>query len=192
VRVSADCLVTMNNRAMSTYYSRGEVLWLLSLSHDDAIEYDAVPHDSCASLAGDRAGNSADDNGLPVIVRWNDVRRARQQVRERKGFEQVMRLRAAGFTEVEVARICGVGRLNVHRSLRIGLQELVMELGVREQPDALPVTPTCLQNGCGEPRVYLRPIKRRVKGGWRTTKPGRYAAVCVEHLDDELRARIAA
>lgn len=117
---------------MSASYSQGEVLWLLSMSREEAILCDAVPRDSCADLAADDGGHAPSaDPSLPVIARWWDVRRARDRIRLSKEQEMAARLRAEGFTERELASVLGCSQPTAHRRVSVTLRELVRELGER-------------------------------------------------------------
>lgn len=112
-------------------YTVGEVLWLLQMTRQEAIDYDASPKDSCADLSEDPyGGGSANaDPSLFVICRWHDVHDARKRVVRRKGDEFIIRLRAEGFTELEIVRLARVPQATMRRRFRATLAEIVTELG---------------------------------------------------------------
>lgn len=112
-------------------YTVGEVLWLLQMSRQEAIEYDAVPKDSCADLSEDpQGGGSADaDPSLFVVLRWHDVHDAAKRVSIRKENAHIIRLRAVGYTEEEVSARLSLDRRTLRRRFRATLAEIVAELG---------------------------------------------------------------
>jgi DNA-directed RNA polymerase specialized sigma24 family protein len=112
-------------------YSVGEVVWLLQMSHQEAIDYDADPRDSCADLSEDpQGGGSADaDPSLFVVLRWHDVHDAAKRVATKKENAHIVRLRAEGFTEEEVARVMDCDRRTLRRRFRATVAEIVAELG---------------------------------------------------------------
>lgn len=115
-------------------YTMGEVLWLLQMSHQEALDYDTVPKDSCADLSEDpQGGGSADaDPSLFVVLRWHDVHDAAKRVSIRKENAHIIRLRSCGYTEEEVSARVNLDRRTLRRRFRATLNEILVELGADE------------------------------------------------------------
>jgi hypothetical protein len=178
---------------MISSYRRSEVVFLLSLTREQAIDLDAVPRDSCTDLRGTTDAvteSAADTDRLPVIARWLDVQRARQSVIADKEAVAILQLRAGGFSERELVRLTGNERLSLRRRWHATIDEILEKLGGEaEEPTATSRIAMCLK--CGKrPRVRLSEVKTRIKGGWRIDAPGRHASVCAECLSPELLPRI--
>lgn len=175
-----------------TTYTRGEVIWLLSLSRDDAVDLDATPPDSCSHLrgSGDAAAPETDDDRLPVVARWLDVQRARGAILADKRSVASLQLYASGFSDREVANMLGQDRMAVRRKWRATVDEILEFLGGVVEPDpALSHLDLCLR--CGQNvRVRLGAVKVRVRGGWRIDQPERQASVCRACLHPGLHSRI--
>jgi AraC-like DNA-binding protein len=112
-------------------YTVGEVLWLLQMSRQEAIDYDAVPKDSCADLSEDpQGGGSANaDPSLFVVLRWHDVHDAAKRVRMSKENAHIIRLRSCGYTEEEVSERVSLDRRTLRRRFRATVNEILTELG---------------------------------------------------------------
>ena len=178
-------------------YTRGEVLFLLSLSHDQALELDATPADSCSQLTGkDEPGKGKSKSksaevSLPVVVRWADVQRAKRQLVAHKEGLALVQLRAAGYSESELARLTGRDRLAVRRKWRVTVDEIIDQLGGPEPADTGVTSRVSACIRCGEkPRVRLGAVKRRVRGGWKVVQEERQASVCEDCLAPEFHARM--
>lgn len=174
-------------------YSRGEVIWLLSLTRDQAIEMDSNHRDSCAGLAASNESGgsiSAVAQSVPTIARWADVQRARRDViREKEGLA-ILQLRAGGFSEREIAKLSDRDRLALRRRWHATVLEILDRLGGPGQDEGTTSRiDSCLK--CGEhPRVQLLPVKARTRGGWKIVSKGRQASVCRTCLSPELASRI--
>jgi hypothetical protein len=180
---------------VTALYTRGEVLWLLSITYEEAVDLDAMPRDSCAGLSDTGAAPTPlDASPLMVVLRWIDVHAARRAILSTKLERMVLRLRAEGFTEREIAAIITTPKTTVRRRFDATITELVRLLG--EGPpshDPIPMRASCLT--CGQaPRVRLDPVLRKRKGKWRVIRggEGRLARVCADCLREELTSRIAA
>lgn len=112
-------------------YTVGEVLWLLQMTHQEALDYDSVPKDSCADLSEDpQGGGSADaDPSLFVVLRWHDVHDAAKRVRISKENTHILKLRACGYTEEEVSERVELDRRTLRRRFRASVNEILAELG---------------------------------------------------------------
>lgn len=178
------------------HYTRHEVIYLLSLTREDAIDASCGQRDSLAGLAsldsGLHAQRSAEDAPVMLIARWGEVRRARDEIVRAKEGAMIIQLRAAGFPEVEIAKLMGHARLTVRRRQRATVDEILDRLG-GPPPDPPPVlaNPDLCVKCAQHPRVRLEAVRVRIRGGWRTVEPARQAAVCVECLRPGLRHRVA-
>lgn len=112
-------------------YSVGEVLFLRSLSREEAIDCDASPPDSLARfVAGDAgAGGSSEGPALPVVARWWDVHRAAATVRRRKAGPSELELRLAGYTRAEIAEVTGESIETIRKRTHVEVDEIMAELG---------------------------------------------------------------
>jgi hypothetical protein len=176
----------------ATRYTRGEVLFLLSLTHEQAIDLDAFPRDSCAGLSDDdiSSGGGGDDEPLYVIARWTDVQRVKRLVVREKESLAVLQLRTSGFSESEIARLSGRDRLAVRRRWHATVDEILERLGgAREDDSVVSIVSACLKCGL-HPRVRLAAVKRRVRGGWKVIQDERQASVCAGCITAELRPRM--
>jgi hypothetical protein len=171
-------------------YSLGEVLYLLSLSHEDAIDDDAGQADSCAQFTEDgHAPATAHEEWDPVmtIARWWDVRRARDRVARTKLEQEVVQLRVAGFGEHELAGLLGLSRATARRRFRASVEEILHELGGEvDQTERISIPSACLT--CGDrPRARLAPVTRRHGRGRRTIRPERSSSLCEPCTPDARR-----
>jgi hypothetical protein len=162
------------------------VLWLLSITREEAIEYDAMPRDSCASLSADgSAAAPLIEGSLMVVLRWHDVHRARRIVAGEKLSRMILRLRAEGFTEREVAEVVATPKTTVRRRFDATLSEIVRFLGEAEADEPVPVEASCLVCGAA-PRVRLAPVMGKRRGKLRVVSPARTARVCANCLAPDL------
>jgi hypothetical protein len=177
---------------MSALYSRGEVLWLLSITYDEAVGLDAIPRDSCLTFGdGGSATALIEDSPLLTVLRWHDVHAARRAILATKLERLVVRLRAAGFTERDIATVIATPKTTVRRHFDATLNEIIRLLGEGEtSSDPLGVVASCLVCGIGE-RVRLGPVLRKRRGKWRVSVPARTARVCADCLRPELAYRLA-
>jgi AraC-like DNA-binding protein len=121
----------------SAAYTPGEVVYLLSLSPQQARDASVRWADSVGSMSADGpAGSSAGGEHDPVllIARWHDVRAARRRVIARKEAhaaeaEAILALRLAGATTRAVAGVVGLSYPTVHRRFRATVDEVLAELG---------------------------------------------------------------
>lgn len=173
-------------------YTRGEVVWLLSLTREQAIDMDATQRDSCAGLADDTdlLGGTGEPSQLPTIARWHDVQRAKREVVRAKEGLASLQLRAHGYSERELAKLFNRDRLALRRRWHASIEEIIERLGgVGFEEPALSHIDLCLH--CGkQPRAYLGAVTIKVKGGRRTVQAARYASVCSSCLSPELSGRI--
>lgn len=145
---------------MDGTYSPAEVVFLLSLSQEDAQDFSVRWADSCRDLSSDGPSSAAgrEHDPLPLIARWVDVRAARRRVVRAKEADAVLELRLAGHTERDVAEQTGLSAATVHRRFRATVQEILTELGtqpVADAPERLSRVSACLK--CGQhPRARVR------------------------------------
>jgi hypothetical protein len=179
-------------------YGPGEILFLLSLTHADALDLDAYPSVPSYSADGQPlGGNQEDGPPLPVVVRWHDVHQARAQFITERERLHVIDSRLRGNTEQETAKLTGLSQPTVNRRMTAVLAQLQHVLNLDSTDDALDAADhidLCLICG-GGPRVRLDAVKRRIKGGWKTTVDARRSSVCggclkgVDKLGNDLRQR---
>ena len=137
-------------------YSRNDVAFLLSLTHDEAVEQTFPVVSSLSKLSDETQahGLADEDREVPLIARWAEVDRARRRVHENKANVALTQLRLQGYTDEEVAGMLGLGRRTVGRRWRATLEEILQLLG-GEYDDvelALDHIDLCLR--CGqEPRT---------------------------------------
>lgn len=163
-------MVTLSNVSVAieqAAYTRGEVTYLLSLSHTDAVLGSTI----YAALAGDsdgRQGQDFGDHDVPLIARWAEVHRARGRIVTEKRDLAMTQLRLQGYTEDEIAEVMQVSRRTVGRSWRATIAEVLAALGgEREVTERLDHVDLCL--GCGErPRTrVMRRVRVLTQNGWR-------------------------
>lgn len=177
------------------YYTRREVVELNSLTREQAIDRAVGTRDSLQGLSDSDSAlhvkRGAEDAAVPFLARWSEVRRARDEIEAAKEGMAILQLRAAGFPEAEIARLMNRDRLAVRRRQRVAIDEILAALG-GEAPDVAPVIANpdaCLK--CGQaPRVRLREVATRVRGGWRVDQPERQASVCYRCLAPDLHYRV--
>ena len=113
---------------MAGDYSPAEVTFLLSLDEETAdLHATAIPS-VLGGFSGESGPSSADDAGVPLLPRWNDVHGARERVKLRKRDAEILELRVAGEGEREVARLVGASKTTVHRRFRASIEEILEEL----------------------------------------------------------------
>jgi hypothetical protein len=112
-------------------YSRHEIAFLLSLSHEEAIEQTHPVVSSLRKLSDESEGHGfcAGDRDVPLIARWAEVDRAKRRVAQNKESIALTQLRLQGYTDEEVAGMLGLGRRTVGRRWRATLQEILELLG---------------------------------------------------------------
>jgi hypothetical protein len=149
-------------------YGRKEVIWLLSLSKDDALEYDTSPPSLLGRVSSDEitASGVDDDSDLFVVVRWRDVQLARKAVRATPEQQQILNRRVAGETEAEIATKVGTSDTTVRRRFASTLDSIMVVLGgdVDEEQDTTESQVSACLN-CGErPRARAPAVYRRRRG----------------------------
>lgn len=178
------------------YYTVGEVLWLISLRHSDAVAEDASPPSALGHLSDAlNEGGSSSSAGpeLPVVARWQDVHAAKARVLARKGAEamRLVELRAQGRSEEEIAKEVGLERSAVRRRVMATTRDVLDELGGESAGEVLALSHPTLCMRCGQrPRARWAAVKKRVKGGWRTVTPERQASFCAECVHPDVRAQL--
>jgi hypothetical protein len=191
---------------LSDGYSRGEVVYLSSLSRREAVDEDASQPDSLARTSPDGPGApTTHEEWDPVfaIARWHDVQAARRRVVQRKmtaaGADPrairlelvILELRVRGWTERAIAERTGLHRLTIRQRFSAGIADILAELGGELVAETVTSSPSaCMRCGV-RPRVRIE-RKRRVvlPGGGRTTiREQRVSTMCIEHHDPELLRR---
>lgn len=119
-------------------YTPGEVLFLLSLTREEAIDVDASQPDSCAHLSEDPipSGDAGDDAELFTIARWHDVHDARRRIVHSKRDDLLLQLRARDFSQEEIAAVLGSSQPTVSRRIKATLRELLDDLGADDRGPA--------------------------------------------------------
>jgi hypothetical protein len=115
-----------------TQYTVAEVAFLLALSHEDAIDISVAWSDSLAKCThdGPAAPTTSEDWDPPMLIaRWHDVQAAKRRAQIGKLRLEILRLRVAGYTELEVAQLVGLGKKTAARRFRASLDEILEELG---------------------------------------------------------------
>lgn len=179
-------------------YTRGRVAFLLSLSHQDAVDEDACQPDSLARCTHDGPGSATTHeewDPLFAIAEWNDVHRAKDRViaRGRQAEAQLaLDLELAGHTAREIGELLKASHVTVWRQAR-GLLDLILaELGGEAQAGGPSVSQpeACLKCGL-HPRVRLRARYRYVRGrGKVEARPERPSALCEECMPEKRRDEI--
>jgi transcriptional regulator len=173
-------------------YTIGEILWLLSLTREQAVDLDATPADSLAATSETHAADARTiDGSIPVIARWHDVQQAKARLNATKQELKMVELRAQGQTDKQVAETLGTSRQTVNRKWRATVQEILDELGGEYHESALSHIDLCLN--CGKhPRAYLKAVTRKANHKTITTSPARSAAYCTNCITPALHKRVAA
>lgn len=148
-------------------YTVGEIVFLLSLDSDEAVEEDSRFRSCLAQITPDgelAPSTSAEYDPVPTFARWSEVHGARYRVMKSKLGEAVLELRLAGYTERELAPVLGISQPTVHRHFRARLAEIIVELGgVVELDERTSSVPACLL--CAQrPRARLAARTMKVAG----------------------------
>lgn len=174
-------------------YSAGEVVWLLSLTREEALAHDSAPRTSTAHMStdGTERAQSSEGPSLPAVVRWNDVHDARARVLDRKRMVQVIRLRGFGYTQQEIAEKLGVSQPTVSRAFKAAVREVLEELGGEQLPAMAASSRLSMCMRCGQrPRARHPEVRRRVRGAPpKLVRPERQASLCDHCLDEVVEAR---
>ena len=117
-------------------YGPGEVVWLLSLDHEEALAYDAGAQTSFPDLLSGNfhtgSTGTADEAPLLVVLRWHDVQRARRIV-EPLIDEEVLELRLRGLSEHQIGITLERSQQTVSRQFRSSVDAILDVLGGRLQ-----------------------------------------------------------
>jgi hypothetical protein len=166
-------------------YTRNEVAFLLSLDHQEALEYAAGLRDSIGRLGSDESHdtNAVDDGDAPFIARWSEVNMAAARIRVNKENIALTQLRLQGYTDEEVASRLGLGRRTVGRRWRATLLEILVALG-GEAEEEVPIdhVDRCLQCGQNPRGRTTRRSRVWTSNGWRWKIIERPSSMCGECL----------
>ena len=114
------------------HYGLREVVWLLSLDHEEAVAFDASPTSSFPDLlsSSSHSGSTgaSDDREVLAVLRWHDVHRARRLV-EPLIDEEVLELRLKGLTEHQIGIALERSQSTVNRQFSASIDEILRELG---------------------------------------------------------------
>lgn len=179
-------------------YTRGEVLYLLSLKREDAIDEDAGQPDSCAMLSPDDLPSTTHAEWDPVfaIARWHDVQGAKRRLEKRwervhaeLGLE-IVELRAREATEEQVAELVGLHRLAARRRFHATLEDIMRELGgAAETAERTSAVSACMK--CARrPRARRRELVRKRKGRPPQITPERMSSLCWDCAPQVVRQRL--
>lgn len=170
----------------SAGYTRPQIAFLLSLSHEEAIEATFPVGSSLRKLSDetDYHGFCAEDSDVPLIARWTEVDQARKRVSRNKEHIALAQMRLQGYSDEEVAARLGLSRRTVGRRWRATLQEVLELLGGESEGTvfALDHIDLCLR--CGEqPRSRTtRRTRRWTSNGWRWKTIEAPSSMCSECL----------
>jgi hypothetical protein len=180
---------------MSVGYTRNEVAFLLSLSHDEAVEQTFPMGSSLRKLSDETEGHGfcAEDHDVALIARWAEINQAARRVRLNKESIALTQLRLQGYSDEEVAGMLGLGRRTVGRRWRATLQEILDLLGGEHEgvERALDHIDMCLK--CGE-RPRGRATRRTrlwLNERWRwkvVERPSSMCTVCLEEARERREA----
>jgi hypothetical protein len=163
-------------------YTRNDVAFLLSLSHEEAIEQTFPVGSSLRKLSDETGahGFCAEDHEVPLIARWAEVNAAKHRIIASKENIALMQLRLQGYTDEEVAGVLGLGRRTVGRRWRATLQEILEALGGEVEGTALALDHIDLCLRCGErPRGrVMRRARIWVNNSWRWKIVERPSSMC--------------
>ena len=171
-------------------YTFGEITWLLSLTHAEAVDIAASPRDSCCDVVPSDDPSAirpvGDADSVSLIARWADVQRARQAVHADREAVFIVSLYGKGFPEAEIAKRAGVDRSTLRRRWRATATEILAHLG--REPDKVVTSHVSLCLHCGQrPRARVPAIRHRIPGRGRVvTRPERQASVCTFCLRPDL------
>lgn len=174
----------MSAGAAGGHYTRDEVVWLLGMSRDEALEHDCSSPSFVATFAAEGLGaaSAGDDEGLFRIALWWEIHNARRWVLNHGLVSapavQVARLRAQGFTEQAAADVVGIDRNASRRYFERVVDAILDRLGGAAPQRCSPPVPTCAK--CGQrPAVKSRDVRRRLHGqGLVVVKPARQLSLC--------------
>lgn len=172
-------------------YTMGEVVWLLSLSADDARKHDQGLGSTLAGATstGPSSGSS-DGPDLPAIVRWHDVQAARNRVVIEKRDQEIVKYRTAGMTEEEIAIKVELDQSTVNRRFRAKLREILAVLGPLETEDQVLPYPNACLSCAARPRARARSVRADENGWWEALNDERELALCAVCLPPGSRQRL--
>jgi hypothetical protein len=168
-------------------YTHSEVAWLLSLEHWEALEEDTTVPSVLRDSDSPPTSISADDQALPVLVRWHEVHHARKAVVTEKRDQDILRCRLAGETEEEVAERVKLDRSTVSRRLWAKIDKIVEVLGGAAPPNGVTAFPDmCI--ACGERRrTRVTDVRHGAHDLWRRVGEEHQLSVCARCLTPEQR-----
>lgn len=169
-------------------YTRNEIVWLRSLSHEEA---QALDEHVVSSVYDPTVSASADDPPLPVIVRWHEVRVAASRALVEKRDREIFAMRCEGISEKFVADHVGLDRSSVNRRFKAAIERVQDALGGEPaiRKPALSTPPACIRCAA-RPRARAQAVRPDSKGFWRIVEPERELAVCALCLAVELRPKL--
>ncbi len=172
--------------ALGAFYSRGEILYLMSISEEDAIKTDAYGADSLLRFGqGESSGSSSSssDHELPVLVRRADVQRAqRASEPTQPGTAAILAVRGAGVTEREIAAPLGVSSVRIHQRVHRSVEEIIDELGGPGDDDGAFSRPArCWRQGCENLKHLVPAVHVKTRRGRQTIKAARQLNLCEAH-----------
>jgi hypothetical protein len=169
-------------------YSRNEVAFLLSLSHDEAIEHASQLQSSLGKLS-EEGHQSFEPEGsdVPFIARWAEVNRARERIVKHKNDLALLQLRLQDHTEKEISVLLNMNVRTAGRRWRATLLEIMEALGGEKTATIMPLDHIDLCLKCGEqPRT--RTTKRTrvwVNEKWRWKRTDRPSSMCAQCLEQQ-------
>lgn len=176
---------------MQEGYSRNEVAFLLSLTHDEAIEH-AVQLQSSLGKLSEEGHQSFEPDGsdVPFIARWAEVNRARERIVKHKNDLALLQLRLQDYKEKEISVILNMNVRTAGRRWRATLLEIMEALGGEKSGTIMPLDHIDLCLKCGEyPRT--RTVKRTrvwINEKWRWRKTDRPSSMCAHCLGQDAMA----
>lgn len=167
-------------------YSRNEVAFLLSLSHEEAVERTFPVGSSLRKLSDESEGYGfcAEDHDVPLIARWAEVDRAKRRIIANKESIALMQLRLQGYTDEEVAGMLGLGRRTVGRRWRATFAEILESLGGEAESIVLALDhiDLCLKCGHNPRGRVVRRTRLWINDAWRWKTVERSSSICTPCL----------
>lgn len=172
-------------------YSRNEVAFLLSLTHEEAIEYASQVQSSLGKLSEEGHQTfEPDGSDVPFIARWAEVNNAREKILKHKKDLDILHLRLQTYSENDIAILANMNVRTIGRRWRATLLEIMDFLGGERDPKEMPMDHIDLCLKCGEyPRG--RTVKRTrvwVNEKWRWRETDRPSSMCAHCLGQDRMA----
>lgn len=124
----ADARHTQPSR-MAEHYGEREVIWLLSIDHETALDIDSEPGSSFPDLLSSNfstgSTGTSDEQPLLTVLRWDDVHAGRARMAALID-EEVLELRLEGLTQHQIAVVLERSQHSVKEAFK-GTVALVLQ-----------------------------------------------------------------